>query len=116
MQTGATSLYYRCVLPSKSHHAILEIRRGIGQFGYLMRSYSGRSLFDETVDQSSFRTIVSKLSLADMNRIFFRCKAEEESEGNGFSTYNVPGFGDMVYCGLRGMLIFYKFDCSGEKS
>ena len=96
------------MLPTKAHHAILEIRRGIGQFGYLMRSYSGRSLFDENVDQSNFRTIVSNLTLADLNRIFFRCKAEEESEGHGYSAYNIPGFGDMVYCGLRGTEKFKK--------
>ena len=97
-------LHCRCMLPTKAHHSILEIRRGIGQFGYLMRSYSGRSLIDEHVDQSNFRTIVSNLTLADLNKIFFHCKAEEEAEGNGYSTYNVPGYGDMVYCGLRGSI------------
>ena len=73
-----------------------------------MRSYSGRSLIDEHVDQSNFRTIVSKLTLADLNKIFFHCKAEEEAEGNGYSTYNVPGYGDMVYCGLRGNIFTSK--------
>lgn len=70
-------------------------------------------MFDEHVDQSNFRTIVSMLSLADLNRILFRCKAEEEAEGNGYSTYNIPGSGEMVYCGLRGELDFVKGD-TGE--
>lgn len=89
-------------MPQPAQHAILEIRRGLGQFGYLMRSYSGRKLFDESVDTSNFHSIVSAMSLADLNLALFRCAGEEEADGKGFSVYNIPGFGSMNFCGLRG--------------
>jgi len=92
----------RSVLPNKAYQAILEIRRGLGQFGYLMRSYSGRTMFDESFDTSNFRAIVEHLTLADLNVVLFRHRKEEESDGKGFSVYNVPGFGEMTFCGLRG--------------
>ncbi|XP_060552915.1 glycogen debranching enzyme-like isoform X1 [Ruditapes philippinarum] len=101
--TPGSVIAFRCVLPQPALKAILEIRRGLGQFGYLMRSYSGRKLFDETVDTSNFRSIVSALTLNDLNVALFRCKQEEEADGNGFSVYNIPGYGDFNYCGLRGV-------------
>ena len=90
---------YRCVLPKPAQAAILEIRRGLGQFGYLMRSYSGRTMFDETHDTSNFRAIVGNLSLADLNIALFRCTGEESQD---FGVYSLPHFGEMKYAGLRG--------------
>ena len=92
----------RSVLPPRAQSAILEIRRGLGQFGYLMRSYSGRSMTDDSFESSNFRSIVANLSLADLNTVLYRCRGEEESDGNGYGTYNIPGYGHMLYCGLRG--------------
>ena len=97
------------MLPQPALKAILEIRRGLGQFGYLMRSYSGRKLFDESVDASNFRSIVSALTLDDLNVALFRCRGEEEADGNGFSVYNIPGYGDLNYCGLGGKINKFYF-------
>ncbi|XP_052775290.1 glycogen debranching enzyme-like isoform X2 [Mya arenaria] len=101
--TPGSVIAFKIALPSKAQKAILEIRRGLGQFGYLMRSYSGRTMFDETFDTSNFRAIVSDLSLADLNIALFRNRSEEEADGKGFGVYNIPGFGDMTFCGLRGV-------------
>lgn len=98
--------FYRSELPQHSQKAILEIRRGLGQFGYLMRSYSGRTMFDESFDTSNFRAIVGNLDLNDLNIVLFRYKTEEEADGNGFSAYNIPSYGDMTFCGLRGIVLF----------
>jgi glycogen debranching enzyme len=57
-----------------------------------------------TVDHD-FEKILSRLSLADLNRILFRCEEEERDEGHGFGAYNIPGFGSTVYCGLQGIKI-----------
>ena len=89
-------------MAQSSQKAILEIRRGLGQFGYLMRSYSGRTMFDESFDTSNFRAIVGNLTLSDLNTVLFRYKSEEEADGNGFGVYNIPHLGDMTFCGLRG--------------
>ncbi|XP_066992681.2 glycogen debranching enzyme [Anabrus simplex] len=53
---------------------------------------------------SELESIVSRLSLADLNRVLYRCNEEEQDEGKGFGAYDIPGFGPMVYCGLQGLL------------
>ena len=104
--TPGSVIAFKCVLPQKAKGAILEIRRGLGQFGYMMRTYSGNNLmFDsQDWDTSNFRHIVARLSLADLNRCLFRIDHEERDDGYGFGAYNIPGAGDMVYCGLRGVV------------
>ncbi|KAK3584948.1 hypothetical protein CHS0354_009632 [Potamilus streckersoni] len=102
--TPGSVIAFRSTLPTVSHKAILDIRRGISQFGYLMRSYSGKTVFDETWDKSNFRAIVSHLTLAELNIVLYRCDPEEKADGNGFGAYHVPGVSDMVYCGLRGVM------------
>jgi len=54
-----------------------------------------------------FYDIVSKLSLADMNIALFRCKEEETDSGRP-GTYDIPGFGPLVYCGLQGNFCTFK--------
>ena len=95
-------LIHRTSLLTKAKTAIREVRKRVSQFGYLMRSYSGRTMFDENFDKSNFHAIVSRLTLSDLNRVLYRCDAEERADGKGFGSYNVPGFGGFVYCGLRG--------------
>lgn len=51
---------------------------------------------------SELYQIISKMSLADLNRVIYRCDKEERDEGYGFDTYNIPNFGFMVYAGLQG--------------
>jgi hypothetical protein len=53
--------------------------------------------------------IVSRLTLADLNRALYRCEEEERDETNGASgAYNIPDFGPVVYCGLQGMYLFLE--------
>ncbi|XP_033736885.1 glycogen debranching enzyme-like [Pecten maximus] len=104
MFTPGSVIAFRCEFPTTPKNAILKIRRGIGQFGYLMRSYSGRTMFDETWDKSNFQAIVGKLTLSDLNRVLYRCDPEERDDGKGFGSYDIPQYGQMVYCGLRGLM------------
>lgn len=103
--TPGSVVAIKCSLPSVAKNAILEVRRGLGQFGYLMRSYSGRLTYsDNPHDASSFRHIVEALNLSDLNRCLFRIDQEERDDGYGFGAYDIPSRGPMVYCGLQGML------------
>ncbi|KAL5016234.1 hypothetical protein ScPMuIL_005823 [Solemya velum] len=106
--TPGSVVAFRISLPSEAKTAILDIRRGVGQFGYLMRSYSGKTMFDDTWDKSNFHAIVSNLSLADINRVLYRCDSEDQADGKGFGAYGVPGWSPMVYCGLRGVMAMLK--------
>lgn len=47
---------------------------------------------------------LDELTLADLNRVLYRCHQEEQDEGFGFGAYNVPDHGDLVYCGLQGIM------------
>lgn len=45
-----------------------------------------------------------KLHLLDLNYVLYRCNSEERDDGKGGGVYNVPGAGDMVYCGIQGVV------------
>jgi glycogen debranching enzyme len=46
----------------------------------------------------SFRTLISKCSLIDLNYILYRCKNEENE-----LIYTIPDYGPLVYAGLQGI-------------
>ncbi|XP_063431014.1 glycogen debranching enzyme-like [Mytilus trossulus] len=102
--TPGSVVIIQCGLSNAASKAILKIRQFCGQFGYLMRSYSGHKTYDESWDTTNFQAIVGKLSLTDLNHVLYRCDAEEQSDGNGFGAYDVPGHGPFVYCGIRGIV------------
>ncbi|RUS77596.1 hypothetical protein EGW08_014635 [Elysia chlorotica] len=103
--TPGSVVVIKSSLPSPAKKAILEIRRGLGQFGYMMRSYSGKVVYhDESHENSNFRHIVAQLDLRDINHCLFRIDQEERDDGYGFGSYNIPHKGPFVYCGLRGMM------------
>jgi glycogen debranching enzyme len=47
---------------------------------------------------SSFRTLLSKCSLADFNYLLYRCKNEENN-----IIYEIPEYGPLIYAGLQGI-------------
>lgn len=52
-------------------------------------------------DQSNLRLIIDDISLVDLNRLLFRCEAEETSEDPRGGSYDVPNFGKLCYCGFE---------------
>jgi glycogen debranching enzyme len=48
-------------------------------------------------------SLFNALSLGDFNALLFRCDEEEKSSINDAGTYDVPGHGRLVYCGLMGL-------------
>ena len=91
---------FRVSLNPTVKNAILAIRSCLSQFGYRMHTYSGRNL--KEICSSDLETILAQLSLTDLNRVLYRCHAEECDDGKGFGAYNIPNYGDMPYCGLQG--------------
>lgn len=55
-------------------------------------------------DDRELSQIIGKMSLADLNRTLYRCDREERDEDYGFSSYNIPNFGSLFYCGLQGFM------------
>ena len=79
---------------------VLAIRQTLSQFGYRMRTLSARHVSE--LSTTELENLIIKLSQNDINRVLFRCDAEERDDGKGFGTYNIPGYGDMPFCGLHG--------------
>ncbi|XP_052826586.1 glycogen debranching enzyme isoform X2 [Octopus bimaculoides] len=88
-------------LPPQAKDCILKVRSYLNEFGYLMRSYSGRSLFNK--EPSSFREIIEHLNYDNLNRVMYRVAQEEENDGLGISSYEIPKYGHLNYCGLQGI-------------
>ncbi|KAJ8667077.1 hypothetical protein QAD02_008739 [Eretmocerus hayati] len=56
-------------------------------------------------NNSELHEIVSKMTLADLNRALYRCDQEERDEtANKFGVYDIPGYGRLVYAGLQGVI------------
>ncbi|KAG5520081.1 hypothetical protein PMAC_001157 [Pneumocystis sp. 'macacae'] len=51
--------------------------------------------------------IMENFDLVDLNLIMYRCDQEERNTIND-GCYNIPGFGDLVYCGFEGWMPVLK--------
>ena len=91
---------FRVSLNAATKSAILKVRQCLAQFGYRMRTISGRNLSE--LSTTELENIVCKMSLDDLSRVLYRCDAEERDDGKGFGTYNIPGHGTLPYCGIQG--------------
>ncbi|XP_030883464.1 glycogen debranching enzyme [Leptonychotes weddellii] len=46
--------------------------------------------------------IASKLTLAELNQVLYRCEAEEQEDGGG--CYDIPNWSSLKYAGLQGLM------------
>ena len=77
-----------------------HLRRLLTCFGY---KTAPEPLEKEKEEYSELVDIISKLSFNDLNRILYRSNPEEQDDGHGYGAYNIPGDGDLPYCGLQGV-------------
>lgn len=67
-------------------------------------------------DLTLFDRLMSKLTLADMNTLLFRCDSEEKEDGGG--CYSIPGWEALKYAGLQGHYAAAEFSgavsCSSD--
>ncbi|KAJ8784586.1 hypothetical protein J1605_007937 [Eschrichtius robustus] len=47
-------------------------------------------------------SIASKLTLAELNQVLYRCESEEQEDGGG--CYNIPNWSSLKYAGLQGLM------------
>ncbi|XP_070563768.1 glycogen debranching enzyme-like [Ptychodera flava] len=92
---------FRVSLSPSARTAVSFMRSCITQFGFRMRSMSGNLRQNRSMD---FQSIANKLTLSDLNRLLYRCDAEERDDGNGYGVYNIPDHGNLVYCGFQGVM------------
>ncbi|XP_036376850.1 glycogen debranching enzyme-like isoform X2 [Megalops cyprinoides] len=100
--TPGSVIAFRVNLDPKSQEMVGVLRSHLIQFS---PHYKSGSLPDEkapAILKMPFASIVSKLNLADMNMLLFRCDAEEKEDGGG--CYNIPSWMSLKYGGLQGIM------------
>lgn len=57
-----------------------------------------------SLDLQEALKIISRCDLYDLNVLLYRCTSEDNDHDPPYGTYNVPGYGDLVYGGLQGLM------------
>ncbi|CAF4553443.1 unnamed protein product [Rotaria sp. Silwood2] len=73
-----------------------QIRQSIIYLEQLLNQYTNST--------SQFNKIIKQLTLVDLERIIYRTSFEEQSDGKGFDVYNIPDYGQLIYCGIQGQI------------
>nr|XP_055058383.1 glycogen debranching enzyme isoform X1 [Misgurnus anguillicaudatus]XP_055058385.1 glycogen debranching enzyme isoform X1 [Misgurnus anguillicaudatus]XP_055058386.1 glycogen debranching enzyme isoform X1 [Misgurnus anguillicaudatus] len=100
--TPGSVIAFRVSLDPKSQELVGVLRHHLIQFNPL---YKAGSLPDQSTPaalKTPLAQIMSKLTLADLNVLLFRCDAEEKEDGGG--CYNIPGWKSLKYGGLQGLI------------
>ncbi|CAH8641298.1 unnamed protein product [Schistosoma bovis] len=50
---------------------------------------------------NSIRVLLGNMNLLELNKLLFRCSAEELADGCNFNSYQIPDWGWLVYCGFQ---------------
>ncbi|XP_038574852.1 glycogen debranching enzyme isoform X2 [Micropterus salmoides] len=100
--TPGSVIAFRVSLDPKAQKLVGVLRYYLSQFS---PKYRRGSVADENTPealQKPLAQLMSKLTLADLNILLFRCDSEEQEDGGG--CYNIPGWESLKYAGLQGLI------------
>ncbi|XP_028588602.2 glycogen debranching enzyme isoform X2 [Podarcis muralis] len=100
--TPGSVIIFRVSLDPKAQEAVGVLRNHLIQFSPHFKSGSLPDDCSEPILKTPFSTIASKLTLADLNHVLYRCDAEEQEDGGG--CYNIPDWTPLKYAGLQGIM------------
>uniref|UniRef100_UPI00398F3654 glycogen debranching enzyme-like n=1 Tax=Pristiophorus japonicus TaxID=55135 RepID=UPI00398F3654 len=95
-------IVFRVSLDPKAQKTVGILRHHLTQFNPHYKAGSILDVEAPSVLTSSFASIASDITLADLNLLLYRCDFEEQEDGGG--CYNIPNFGPLKYGGLQGII------------
>ncbi|XP_006015059.1 glycogen debranching enzyme isoform X2 [Alligator sinensis] len=100
--TPGSVIIFRVSLDPKAQEAVGVLRNHLIQFSPHFKSGSLPDDHSAPILKTLFSSIASKLTLADLNQVLYRCDAEEQEDGGG--CYNIPNWSPLKYAGLQGLI------------
>uniref|UniRef100_A0A7N6FJH7 Glycogen debranching enzyme n=1 Tax=Anabas testudineus TaxID=64144 RepID=A0A7N6FJH7_ANATE len=100
--TPGSVIAFRVSLDPKAQKLVGVLRHYLSQFSPKYRRGSTADENPPEVLQKPLAQLMSKLTLADLNVLLFRCDSEEQEDGGG--CYNIPGWETLKYAGLQGLM------------
>uniref|UniRef100_A0A3B4Y131 Glycogen debranching enzyme n=1 Tax=Seriola lalandi dorsalis TaxID=1841481 RepID=A0A3B4Y131_SERLL len=99
---GSIIIFRWVTLEPRSQEQLGALRRHLIQFSPQYQTGSLAEHSTPPILTQPLMTIMSRLTLIDMNMLLYRCDAEEGEEGGG--CYNVPSWLRLNYGGLQGLM------------
>ncbi|KAF4805468.1 hypothetical protein TURU_000863 [Turdus rufiventris] len=100
--TPGSIIVFRVSLDPKAQEAVGILRNHLIQFSSHFKSGSLPDDQSAPILKTPFVSIASKLTLAELNQVLYRCEAEEQEDGGG--CYNIPNWSPLKYAGLQGLM------------
>ncbi|XP_037601329.1 glycogen debranching enzyme isoform X4 [Cebus imitator] len=95
-------IIFRVSLDPHAQVAVGILRNHLTQFSPHFKSGSLAVDNSDPILKIPFASIASKLTLAELNQILYRCESEEQEDGGG--CYDVPNWSTLKYAGLQGLM------------
>ncbi|XP_019484890.1 PREDICTED: LOW QUALITY PROTEIN: glycogen debranching enzyme [Hipposideros armiger] len=95
-------IVFRVSLDPHAQVAVGILRNHLTQFSPHFKSGSLIVDNSDPILKIPFASIASKLTLAELNQVLYRCESEEQEDGGG--CYNIPNWSSLKYGGLQGLM------------
>lgn len=100
--TPGSVIAFRISLDPTAQTMVGVLRYYLSQFSPKYRRGSMADEHPPDALQRPLAQLMSRLTLADLNFLLFRCDSEEQEDGGG--CYNIPGWETLKYGGLQGLM------------